>query len=89
MPKNGTDLNIPLKRWAFRIWWLTKAKKMDIRKLLVGGLSAFGVGFLAVLPTLIDGGISQADIMSAVAAGLAAFGLYLKDPNAHKGPDVR
>lgn len=74
---------------ALRFWWLHKVKKMDLRKLIVGGVSAFVVGFLAVLPALMDQGLTQAELLSAVAAGLAALGLYLKDPNAHKGPDLR
>lgn len=80
----------PSVEWiAFKLWWLYKVKKMDLRKLVIGGVSAFVVGFLAVLPALMEQGLTQPELLSAVAAGLAALGLYLKDPNAHKGPDLR
>lgn len=80
----------PSVEWiAFKLWWLYKVKKMDLKKLAFGALAAFGMGFLAVLPALMDQGITGAEWMSAVAAGLAALGLYLKDPNSSKGPDLR
>lgn len=78
-----------MKKILFRIFWLTKVRRMDLKKVLFGGAAAFVVGFVAVLPALLEGGITQSELMSAVAAGLGALGLYLKDPNAHKGPDPR
>lgn len=62
---------------------------MDLRKFVIGSLAAFGVGFLSVLGPMSEGGLTQPELFSAIAAGLAALGLYMKDPNSHKGPDLR
>ncbi len=75
---------------GFRLFWLLKVKRMDWKKLGLGALGAFLVGAVAIAgPAMGDGNLSQAELMAAAAAGLAALGLYLKDPNAHKGPDPR
>jgi len=80
----------PTVEWiAFKLWWLYKVKNMDWKKISFGAAAAFLMGFIAVFPALMENGITQAELVSAIAAGIAAVGLYLKDPNSNKGPDLR
>jgi hypothetical protein len=75
---------------GFRFFWLLKVKGMDWKKLGLGSLGAFAVGAVAALgPLMSDGQVTQTELVTAVGAGLAALGLFLKDPNAHKGKDPR
>lgn len=80
----------PSVQWiAFKMWWLVKVKHMDLTKLLWSGAFAFLAGGIVVLAPLAGDGVSKQDLLVAVGAGLTALAAYLKDPNAHKGPDPR
>jgi hypothetical protein len=74
---------------GFRILWLLKVKRMDWRKLGLGAVGAFLVGAAAAAGPLMGDGITGPELVAAAAAGMGALGLYLKDPNAHKGQDPR
>ena len=75
---------------ALRFFWLTKVKRMDWRKLLVATLG-FGIaGAAAAIGTAAsDGVVTPAEWWAIGVAGLTGAALYLKDPNSHRGPDVR
>ena len=62
---------------------------MDWKKLGLGALAAFIAGAGAAMVTVTEGGITNNEWGIIAGAGLAALGLYLKDPNAHKGKDKR
>ena len=80
----------PLVGIGFRFFWLLKVRGMDWKKLGIGSGLAFLVGALAALgPFMGDGVLTQVEAMASLGAGVAALGLYLKDPNAHKGKDPR
>ena len=75
---------------GFRILWLLKVKGMDWKKLGMGAFGAFLVGAVAVAgPMMGDGNLTRPELLAAAAAGLGALGLFLKDPNKHKGQDPR
>ena len=75
---------------GFRLFWLLEVNRMDWKKLGMGALGAFLVGAVAIAgPAMSDGDLTRPELLAAVAAGLGALGLFLRDPNAHKGPDPR
>jgi peptidoglycan/LPS O-acetylase OafA/YrhL len=75
---------------GFRIFWLVGVKRMDWRKLLIaGGGALIGGAAAALAAAAADGQVTGTEWWAIAAAGAAALGLYLKDPNAHKGKDPR
>ena len=61
----------------------------DWKKLLYGALVAFITGAAAAFAVASEGGITGQEWWLILGAGVAALGLYLKDPNAHRGKDTR
>lgn len=75
---------------GFRFFWLTKVKGMDWKKLgIAAGGALLGGAAAALAAAAADGVVTGAEWYAVLAAGVAALGLYLKDPNAHRGRDVR
>lgn len=61
----------------------------DWKKMLYGSATAFIAGAAAAFAVAAEGGLTSQEWWLVLGAGVAALGLYLKDPNAHRGKDPR
>jgi hypothetical protein len=66
---------------ALRLFWLTKVKGMDWKKLVIGAGGAFIASAGAVYGTLAADGMQAGEWHAVLAAGIVAVGVFLKEPN--------